>query len=129
MIRCSKIALYVDGFWDCEFIDNPLQPGFLIQDKFGITNETEIAQIGMVIDNTQKDRDLFKINEGNNKNLAIDVNSYVKAEYRRIPFQNMIYIADGPGMFRVFRSLRVMEEKLMEYITQQGQMNLPRMIG
>ena len=97
MIRGSKIAPYVDGIWGCEFIESPLQPGFLNQGEFGITDETEIAQIGMVIDNTTKTRALFEINKGTNKNSAIDVNSNVKAEDRRIPFQNMIYIADGPS--------------------------------
>jgi hypothetical protein len=51
----------------------------------------------MVIDNTTKTRALFEINKGTNKNAAIDVNSRIAAEDRRIPFQNMIYIADGPS--------------------------------
>jgi len=97
MIRGSKIAPYVDGIWGCEFIESPLQPGFLNQGEFGMTAEAEIAQIGMVIDNTTKTRALFEINKGTNKNAAIDVNSNIKAEDRRIPFQNMIYIADGPS--------------------------------
>jgi hypothetical protein len=97
MIRGSAIAKYVDGIWGCEFIENPLQPGFLRQKEFEISAEAEIAQIGMVIDNTTKTRALFEINKGTNKNPAIEVNSDVKAEDRRIPFQNMIYIADGPS--------------------------------
>jgi hypothetical protein len=97
MVRGSKIARYVDGIWGCEFIENPLQPGFLKQKEFEITAEAEIAQIGMVIDNTTKTRALFEINKGTNKNPAIEVNSNVKPEDRRIPFQNMIYIADGPS--------------------------------
>ncbi|MEO7413033.1 MAG: haloacid dehalogenase-like hydrolase [Opitutaceae bacterium] len=97
MIRGSKIAKYVDGIWGCEFIENPLQPGFLKQKEFEITAESEIAQIGMVIDNTTKTRALFEINKGTNKNPAIEVNSNVKPEDRRIPFQNMLYIADGPS--------------------------------
>jgi len=51
----------------------------------------------MVIDNTTKTRAIFEINKGTNKNPAIDVNSQMAAEDRRIPFQNMIYIADGPS--------------------------------
>jgi hypothetical protein len=51
----------------------------------------------MVIDNTTKTRALFEINKGTNRNAAIDVNSMVAREDRRIPFQNMIYIADGPS--------------------------------
>jgi hypothetical protein len=97
MIRGSAIAPHVDGVWGCEFIENPLQPGFLQQNELELDADAEIAQIGMVIDNTTKTRALFEINKGTNKNPAIDVNSRVAAEDRRIPFQNMIYIADGPS--------------------------------
>jgi hypothetical protein len=97
MIRGSNIAPFVDGIWGCEFIENPLQPGFIKQKELGIEAEAEIAQIGMVIDNTTKTRALFEINKGTNKNTSLDVNSNIKLEDRRIPFQNMIYIADGPS--------------------------------
>ena len=97
MIRGSDVARYVEGIWGCEFIENPLQPGFLKQKEFEITADAEIAQIGMVIDNTTKTRALFEINKGTNKNPAIDVNANIAPEDRRIPFQNMIYIADGPS--------------------------------
>lgn len=97
MIRGSAIAREVDGIWACEFIENPLQPGFLDQAELPIQAEAEIAQIGMVIDNTTKTRALFEINKGTNKNPTLDVNANVRAEDRRIPFQNMIYIADGPS--------------------------------
>lgn len=97
MIRGSAIAKYIDGLWACEFIENPLQPGFLKQKEFPIEETAAIAQIGMVIDNTTKTRAIFEINKGTNKNPAIDVNSKMAAEDRRIPFQNMIYIADGPS--------------------------------
>jgi len=97
MIRGSAIAPYVDGVWACEFIENPLQPGFLKQKELPIEDTAAIAQIGMVIDNTTKTRAIFEINKGTNKNPAIDVNSKMAAEDRRIPFQNMIYIADGPS--------------------------------
>jgi len=97
MVRGSGIAKYVDGVWACEFIENPLQPGFLRQNEMSLDAAAEIAQIGMVIDNTTKTRAIFEINKGTNKNPAIDVNSKMAAEDRRIPFQNMIYIADGPS--------------------------------
>lgn len=83
--------------WACEFIENPLRPGFLDQREFSIEASAEIAQIGMVIDNTTKTRAIFEINKGTNKNPAIDVNSKIAGEDRRIPLQNMIYIADGPS--------------------------------
>jgi len=106
MIRGSKIAPYVDGIWGCEFIESPLQPGFLKQGELSISAEAEIAQIGMVIDNTTKTRALFEINKGTNKNQAIDVNAMVKPEHRRIPFKNMIYIADGPSDIPSFSVVR-----------------------
>lgn len=97
MVRGSAIAKYVDGIWGCEFIENPLRPGFLRQKELAIEADAVIAQIGMVIDNTTKTRALFEINKGTNKNSAIDVNANIAPEDRRIPFQNMIYIADGPS--------------------------------
>lgn len=97
MVRGSAIANHIDGVWACEFIENPLQPGFLRQKEMALNAEAEIAQIGLVIDNTTKTRAIFEINKGTNKNPAIDVNAKMSAEDRRIPFQNMIYIADGPS--------------------------------
>jgi hypothetical protein len=97
MVRGSAAAPFIDGIWGCEFVENPLQPGFLKQKEMELSAEAEIAQIGMVIDNTTKTRAIFEINKGTNKNPAIDVNSNIKPEDRRIPLQNMIYIADGPS--------------------------------
>ena len=97
MVRGSAIAKYVDGIWACEFIENPLQPGFLKQNEMPLEAAAEIAQISMVIDNTGKTRAIFEINKGSNKNPAIDVNAKMAAEDRRVPLQNMIYIADGPS--------------------------------
>ncbi len=97
MIRGSAIAPHVDGIWGCEFIENPLQPGFLRQNEMNLDAAAEIAQIGMMIDNTTKTRAIFEVNKGTSKNPAIDVNAKVTLEDRRIPLQNMIYIADGPS--------------------------------
>jgi hypothetical protein len=97
MIRGSAIAPFVNGIWGCEFIENPIPPGFLQQDELPIDPVLEISQIGMMIDNTTKTRALFEINKGTNKNPAIDVNANIRPEDRRVPFQNMIYIADGPS--------------------------------
>lgn len=106
MIRGSAIASKVDGIWGCEFVENPLQPGFLEQKEFELSAEAEIAQIGMVIDNTTKTRAIFEINKGTNRNPAIDVNADIKPEDRRIPLMNMIYIADGPSDIPSFSVVR-----------------------
>lgn len=97
MIRGSFMSSSVDGIWGCEFIENPLPPGFLTQTELAIQPPMEINQVGVIIDNTIKTRALFEINKGTNKNPALDVNSQISPEDRRIPFQNMIYIADGPS--------------------------------
>ncbi|MDQ8200960.1 HAD family hydrolase [Pelagicoccus enzymogenes] len=106
MVRGSAIAPYVDGIWGSEFIENPLQPGYLDQDDLEIESEDIISQIGTMIDNTTKTRALFEINKGANKNETIDVNAKMAAEDRRIPFQNMIYIADGPSDVPSFSVIR-----------------------
>ncbi len=97
MIRGSALAPHIDAVWACEFIENPLQPGFLKQKELALEAAAEIAQIGVMIDNTTKTRAIFEINKGTNRNPAIDVNAKVTPEDRRIPIQNMIYIADGPS--------------------------------
>jgi hypothetical protein len=106
MIRGSAIAPYVDGIWGCEFIENPLPARFPRSRRSSSSPpQAEIAQIGMMIDNTTKTRAIFEINKGTNKNPALDVNARIAPEDRRIPFQNMIYIADGPSdMCRASRS-------------------------
>ena len=45
---------------------------------------------------------MFEINKGSNKIPDINVNAMIPDEDRRIPFQNMIYIADGPSDIPVF---------------------------
>ena len=97
MIRGSALAPHIDAIWACEFIENPLRPGFLKQKEMSLDAAAEIAQIGVMIDNTTKTRAIFEINKGTNRNPAIDVNAKVTPEDRRIPLQNMIYIADGPS--------------------------------
>lgn len=106
MIRGSKIAPFVDGIWGSEFIESPLLPGFGSQDELEMETDREISQIGMMIDNTTKTRALFEINKGSNKDDAIDVNAKMAHEDRRIPFQNMIYIADGPSDVPSFSVVR-----------------------
>lgn len=106
MIRGSAIARYVDGIWGCEFIEDPLPPGFQKQGELAVETNAEISQIGVVLDNTAKTRAIFEINKGSNQNPEIDVNANIAPEDRRIPFQNMIYIADGPSDIPSFSIVR-----------------------
>jgi len=103
MILGSAIAPYVDGVWGCEFVEYLPGPGFLSNEEAEpLPGPLVIQDIGYVLDNTTKTRAIFEINKGVNKFPEIDVNSNIPREDRRIPFQNMIYIADGPSDVPVF---------------------------
>lgn len=94
MIMGSQIAPFVDGVWGCELLDNEAEP------------EKGVNRLAYLLDNTTKTRALFEINKGTNKHAEIDVNAVIQDEDRRIPFQNMIYIADGPSDVPVFSVLK-----------------------
>ena len=102
IIKGSLIAEHVENIYGCDFIESPLPPGFLRQGEFDLMVESEINQIGNVVDNTIKTRFIFEINKGTNKHPEISVNAKMAAEDRRVPIQNMIYIADGPSDVPVF---------------------------
>jgi len=103
MILGSKIAPYIEGVWGCEFVENPPPPGYLGKPVKKKPVESKIiSQIAYTLDNTTKTRAVFEINKGSNKIPDIDVNAKIPDEDRRVPFQNMIYIADGPSDIPVF---------------------------
>jgi len=112
-IKGSAIAPFVDGIYGCEFIENVLQPGFLDGEAGSSPCHSEcgeesgeISQIACALDNTSKTRYIFEINKGSNKYPeTIDVNSSIAREVRRVPFQNMVYIADGPSDVPAFSIL------------------------
>ena len=103
MILGSKIAPFVDGIWGCEFTEDPPPSGYLANQKEKRETKSQIiSQIAYSIDNTTKTRAIFEINKGTNKIPDIDVNARIPDEDRRVPIQNMIYIADGPSDIPVF---------------------------
>jgi hypothetical protein len=103
MILGSKIAPFIDGIWGCEFMENPPPPGYLENAQATTENKPRIiSQIAYLLDNTTKTRTVFEINKGTNKIPDINVNAKIPDEDRRVPIQNMIYIADGPSDIPVF---------------------------
>ena len=97
-IRGSAIAPYVDGIFGSEFIENVALPGFCDSPDEQKPRSCEIRQVASALDNTSKTRYIFEINKGtNNHPDTIDVNSTIARESRRVPFENMVYIADGPS--------------------------------
>ena len=91
VIRGSELYPLVDGVWGCELLD--------AEDNEG---NPVISEVVYTIDNTSKTRALFEINKGIGKIDGIEVNSKIPEENRRVHFQNMIYIADGPSDIPAF---------------------------
>lgn len=83
LIRGSALAPYVDGIWGCE----------MLEDEEGL-----ISEVVYTIDNTTKTRAIFEINKGSD----VEVNAKIPKELRRVRFENMIYIADGPSDIPAF---------------------------
>ena len=80
-----------DGIWGCELLDTKDSKGNKV-----------LGETIYTIDNTTKTRALFEINKGIGKIEGIDVNSKIAKEDRRVQFENMIYIADGPSDIPAF---------------------------
>lgn len=106
MIKGSLINEYVDGIWGCDFIETPIRSNIDVKLKEQEKGDGVIQQIGYIIDNTSKTRALFEINKGANLIDFIDVNSKMDHSKRRVPFEHMIYIADGPSDVPVFSILQ-----------------------
>jgi hypothetical protein len=105
MILGSKIAKYVDGVWACEFLGLVAPPKFLSGADLPAEDpdQAEIRDVAYSIDNTTKTRAVFEINKGVNKHPAeITVNDNMPASDRRVPLDQMIYVADGPSDVPVF---------------------------
>lgn len=98
MIMGSRVAPFMEEVWACEFAEVIAEPGYLDDPQAKLFElQGTIVEVGYVIDNTTKTRAIFEINKGTNKFSSIDVNATIAHEDRRIPFQNMIYVADGPS--------------------------------
>jgi len=108
VIRGSIVNDYVRGIWGCEFIEKPIKSALEIREyeKDEAICESVITQIAYAIDNTSKTRAIFEINKGSNLFEEIDVNSKIAPENRRVPFENMIYIADGPSDVPAFSVIK-----------------------
>lgn len=90
LIRGSVLSEYADDIWGCELLeDTDVDPPV-------------IGKIVYTIDNTTKTRAIFEINKGIGKLTGISVNSRIDRELRRVQFENMIYIADGPSDIPAF---------------------------
>ncbi len=100
VIKGSKLNSQIDGIWGCEFIEDFYHPE---NGELKLQKENEISNISYLIDNTTKTRALFEINKGVNIHPEeISVNQSMPESSRRVPFENMVYIADGPSDIPAF---------------------------
>lgn len=103
MIEGNPIMRHVDDVWACELLSDPPSRGYLDLPPGPQPQETGVlTSIGYTLDNTTKTRAVFEINKGVNFEPSIDVNARMSPDDRRVPFGNMIYIADGPSDVPVF---------------------------
>ncbi|KQS71210.1 HAD family hydrolase [Modestobacter sp. Leaf380] len=102
MIYGTPFADVVEGVWGSELIPDPPPPGYLTHPPSDDARTGVVSQVGYTIDNTTKTRAIFEINKGVNHDPEIDVNGVLAPEERRVPFKNMIYVADGPSDVPVF---------------------------
>lgn len=123
LIQGSAVNDSVDGIWANDFIEAPMPPGYLSAEASHAPVSSPISQVGYMIDNTSKTRAIFEINKGVNKQPGLDVNTLIPPSERRVPIENMIYIADGPSDIPVFSIMNAFGGRNLAVFSTEGASN------
>ncbi|AWG42414.1 hypothetical protein CR532_00030 [Candidatus Borreliella tachyglossi] len=107
MILGSIVAPYITKVWACEFIDAYLMPFYESSDnKF--SDNGVLSSVCYFVDHTIKTRVIFELNKGSYDKI----NRRVPKSRRKIPFENMFYIADG---FNDIPAFEILNNSLNHY--------------
>ena len=92
----TDLTKYAKKIYGSDFLEDLLPAGVASGAKPHHKPTGEITQVANAFTSTDKTRAVFEISKGTALDPSIGVNDAIAEEDRRIPLDQMIYVADGP---------------------------------